>query len=79
MVKEMESGQGRLFTMTRTTDSEIWTGSGKSAKIWDLQVMLFGSRARYNSTFVQTMECKKEIDGFAYCMARYVSFCCSHH
>jgi WD40 repeat protein len=50
-VREIDSKQGRLFTMSRISDTQICTASQKSLKIWDME----------------KHELIKEIVGFAYC------------
>lgn len=54
VVKEIDSEQGRIFSMVRITENQMWTASQKSIKVWDCQ----------------TLELIKEIDGFSYCMTR---------
>jgi WD40 repeat protein len=51
-IKEFDSEQGRLFTMSKIGTKQIWTASAKSAKIWDIQFF----------------QCIKTIEGFTYCM-----------
>jgi len=54
VIKEFDSKQGRLFTMSRVGVRQIWTASQSCTKMWD----------------TKTHECLKEVVGFGYSMAR---------